>query len=130
MTLIGRKSADYMTDVANQPRDRRAWTLLILALVPIVGTVAGSIVFWVDEERSITQIQAQTDPIRLQYQVHGVSASLSTSLISLSAAADPGAGPEILARAVVDRDAALAQLDDASPTDGPAGDRHRERPWR
>lgn len=90
--------------------DWRAWIQLLLALVPIIGAVTVSGLFAAKEQTAIKEVQSQIQPLQLGWEFHQVSASVSTSLTSLEAAAMPGASPELRARADSDLAAALVTL--------------------
>lgn len=92
-------------------RDWRAWLQLILALVPIIGAVGVATIFALNENKAIAGIQVQAEPIQLGWELQQMSASVSTALTSIEAAAQPDAGALVIDRATQDKDAAVAALD-------------------
>lgn len=94
--------------------DWRAWLQLLLALVPIVGAVAVSSLYAVNQREAIEDVQAQVQPVRLAWELHQVSSAVSTSFTSLEAAAQDGASSDVLALAEQDRANVLATLDQAT----------------
>ena len=92
-------------------RDWRSRLLVLLALIPIGGAVAISVMSWIDEAEEIAVYEGETYPIKLSHQIHVLSSTLETASISLHAAALPDAGPEIMDRAVVDRERALEAIE-------------------
>ncbi len=93
--------------------DWRSWMLVVLALIPIIGAVAISVVSWSDEAEEIAVYRGETYPIELSQQIHTLTSALATSTVSLRAAALPDAGAELVVRAEADKRAALQALDDS-----------------
>lgn len=104
-----------MTAAPTRKADYRAILLLILALVPIVGALLGSVAYWRNGQHNIDQLTASNDPVEISYLTHTLLDDYQSAGIALRIASWPGSDDEAIAEAAARKDKALASLEQAEP---------------
>lgn len=84
-----------------------------MALVPILGVLAGATWLWSEQGNDIENFEAAGVPAETTYQLFITTASLRRAATSLHVASLPDALPGDLERAAVDVDTAIAILEEA-----------------
>jgi len=100
-----------MTRAPARKADYRAGVLLILALVPIVGALVGSIAYWRDGERELKDLTASNDPVEVSYGVHTLVDDYQSARLALQIASWPDADEATIADAAERKERALSSLD-------------------
>lgn len=100
-----------MTAAPARKADYRAILLLILALVPIIGALVGSVAYWRNGERNIDRLTASNDPVELSYQTYSLLADYQSARLSLEIASWPNATAADIADAADRKQRALSSLE-------------------
>jgi len=100
-----------MTAAPARKADYRAILLLILALVPVIGALAGSIAYWRNGQRDIEQLAASNDPVEISFRMHSMLDDYQSATLALTAASWPDADQGAIAEATRRKAKALAALD-------------------
>jgi len=96
--------------------DYRAIVLLVLALVPIIGALVGSVAYWRNGERQLKETLASNDPVEISYGMYTLVDDYQSARFALQIASWPGADEAAIADAAVRKDRALDALDQIGAT--------------